>query len=220
MLENLWSMRESQPSFAADILLNPREQSYDVDELVALLAEAGLRFVEWLHPGAWKLSSYVDDPSLVSLVQGLGSVDEAQIVQRIVGLTSPKLEVLVERDDAPERPPYDLEERLAMPMIASPGARELDLSGGALRSERAIPAFTTENGLVGGVSRAASASERAWAMPEASLPVLRAFDGTRTVAELAREFAEKGTSDALLAAVEVLGPRDVGLLAPAWALTR
>jgi SAM-dependent methyltransferase len=217
MLEALWSARATQPSFVADVLLNPREQSYDVDDLLALLADAGLRFVEWLHPGAWQLSGYVDDPALVSLAQGLGPLGEAALLQRIAGLASPTLEVLVERDDAPERPPYSPEERLAMPMMGSPGARELDLSGGALRGERAIPPFTVQSGMIGGTARAGSASQRGWAITDAMLPILRAFDGTRTVTELARAFAAQTTEGALLGVVDVLGPREVGLLAPAWA---
>jgi SAM-dependent methyltransferase len=217
VLEYLWSVRETQPSFVADVLLNPREQSYDVDELVALLADAGLRFVEWLHPGAWQLSGYVDDPALLSWAKDLGRLGEAAFLQQVVGLLSPTLEVLVERDDAPERPPYTPEERCAMPMLCSPGARELDLTGGTLCGERTMPPFTVQDGTVGGTTRAGSSSQRLWSVTDAVLPILHAFDGTRTVTDVGRMFAPPIPPEAMLSMVDTLGPMDVGLLAPAWA---
>jgi SAM-dependent methyltransferase len=218
VMEYLWSVRETQPSFVADVLLNPREQSYDVDELMALLADAGLRFVEWLHPGAWELSAYVDDPAILSWAKDLGPLGEAAFLQRVTGMSSPALEVLVERDDAPERPPYTPDERCAMPMLCSPGARELDITGGKLRGERAMPPFTVQDGTIGGTTRSSSSAvPRPWSVTDGVLPLLRAFDGTRTVTEVGRMWAPSVHPEVILSMVDTLGPRVVGLLAPAWA---
>ncbi len=213
-LEALWANREADRSLVADVLLNPREVTYRVDELPGLLGAAGLRFVEWLHPGAWSLALYADDAALAARASRLGPLGEAAVIQQIAGLASPLLELLVERDDAPARAPYTRDEKLAMPMVVSPGARALDLAGG----EREVAPFAVRDGAITGTARAGvGAPGRAWSLGAEALPLLEAFDGTRTVAEVQRAFADRVTEDGVVALVDALGPRDVGLLAPAWA---
>jgi hypothetical protein len=104
-----------------------------------------------------------------------------------------------------------------MPMLCSPGARELDITGGTLRGERMMPPFTVQDGTVGGTARAGSSSQRLWSVADTVLPILHAFDGTRTLTEVGRMFVPPIPAEAMLSMVDTLGPRDVGLLAPAWA---
>lgn len=211
LLDTLWALRESEPEYVADVLLNPREATYDVDRLVALLTEAGLRFVEWLYPASWKLGGYTDDPVLTARAAALGPMGEARVVQQIAGLSSPLLEVLVERDDAPVRPAYTRDERVATRMIASPGAREHNLVTGEVTP---VPPFASKDGQIGGTARTSTPPGRHWQTAAEALSIIEAFDGTKTVAEVAEAFADKLGVDELLAMIEALGPREVGLLAP------
>lgn len=218
LVETLSALRDRDPSFVADVLLNPREVSYEIEAFMTLLAEAGLRFVEFLYPATWKLSLYTDDALLLERAASLGPVGEAAVVQRIAGLAGPLLEVLVERDDAPVRPPYERLERLAMRMMRSPGALEMDLSswteGAALSAAKSIAPFTVEASQISGTTRAAAYPGRPWSVGVEALPVIEAFDGRATVAEVHARFAHLVDEETLLTLVETLGPRDVGLLAP------
>lgn len=220
LVETLYALRDRDPSFVADVLLNPREASYDVEEFITLLAEAGLRFVAFLYPATWRLSLYTDDARLLDRAAALGPVGEAALVQRIAGLAGPLLEVLVERDDAPVRAPYTRDERLAMRMMRSPGGREIDLSawtkGAVVSPAKEISPFTVDASQISGTTRAAAPPGRPWSVGVEALPVLEAFDGTATVTEVHARFAHLVDEETLLTLVETLGPPDVGLLAPVF----
>lgn len=218
VLEALHAMRQDQRSFLADLLVNPREQSYDLAGLRTLLADGGLRFVEWRHPGAWRLRNYVDDEALVARARALGDRAESELVYDLAGLASPMLDVLVERDDAPRRPPYSQDELCAMRMLVSAGERQLDIDRGRLTGERHVPACDRSlagvTGLVTGPASGGHGSTRHWAVTADTLPLIDMCDGTRTVAELCEAFTPRAPRQQILSLIEELSPRDVGLLAP------
>ncbi len=219
LLASLAAMRETDPSFVADVLLNPREATYDVEELMALFGESGLRFVEWLYPASWQLGLYSADAELGRQVARLEPMQRAAFIQRFAGLTGPLLEVLVERDDAPVRPPYAREERLAMPMMRNTGGVEIHIEGTSAREGQRFSPYERSGDMVTGTIRSNTLPGRTWALGASTLPFLEAFDGKTTVATIASAFAKEIDTDAVLALVETLGPREVGLLAPAWSAT-
>jgi SAM-dependent methyltransferase len=214
LLRDLYALRERDRSFLADLLVNPRETSYDLASLAQLWKDAGLRFVEWKHPGAWRLRQYVDDPVLIARAEALGPEREAALVYELAGLGSPMLDVLVERDDAPERAPYTTEDLLAMRMLARSEERQLDIEDGRVTTVHHIAPYEVQNGLVGGIARGGHGSVRHWAIHQDSLPFIQACDGTRTTAELCEQFERFAPREQLLAMILDLSPRDVGLLAP------
>jgi hypothetical protein len=217
LLESLAAMREADPSFVADVLLNPREATYEVEEFMDLLRDAGLRFVEWLYPASWRLPLYSDDADLARRFEALGPIEQAAFIQRFAGLAGPLLEVLVERDDAPVRAPYTRDERLAMRMLRSPGAREIEIEGSKLRSEHALAPYDISGEMITGTIRTNTPPGRTWALSAGSRRLLEAFDGEKSVAEIAEAFAKEVDTETLLNLIGTLGPTEVGLLAPVWA---
>jgi len=204
LLRGIWRRRDSDRATIADTLIHPRESSYDVPALRTLLRDAGLRFVSWHHPAEWKLAHYCSDPALLERAAALGPDREAELVYHLANVASPSLDVLVERDDAPERAPWTREERLAMRMTVAGPTRDLDIRDGQLRGESALPPWQVANGAIQGTTP----TGRVWMVSEALLPTLEACDGTRTLGELA-------TSDEIADALLALGPDEAGLLAPA-----
>jgi SAM-dependent methyltransferase len=214
MLEALWQLRKRDPSFVADVILNPREASYDMPALYELLAAAGLRFGEWRYPGGWRLRYYADDPAFVARGEALGPRGEAELVYHLGGVASPMLDVLVERDDAPERPPYSTGELLDMRMAVRADDRQLDFEQGRVVREHRFPSFEVGEGAVRGRASSGHGSDRHFAVGEQTLPFIAACDGTATVRELAARFVDLAPEELFLALVTDLSPRDVGLLAP------
>ncbi|MFK7987173.1 MAG: class I SAM-dependent methyltransferase [Sandaracinaceae bacterium] len=204
--------RES-PSFVADVLLHPVEHHYDIDRLHRLLEAAGLRFTEWLFPAAWSLRRYVSTPSLLAMASSFDPRAQAQTVLDVAGLASPLLEVVVERADTPARPPYSREERLAMPLLLSPGSRRLSLRD---RTVEPIPSVSeTESGLVG-TARAGVGAGTTFQIHPSMKPLLDACDGTPSLDALLARFGTPSTRESLFRSLTELLPHEVGLLAPAW----
>ncbi|MBZ0121150.1 MAG: hypothetical protein K8H88_29410, partial [Sandaracinaceae bacterium] len=143
---------------------------------------------------------------------------ESELVYDLAGLASPMLDVLVERDDAPRRPPYSQDELCAMRMLVSAGERQLDIDRGRLTGERHVPACDRSlagvTGLVTGPASGGHGSTRHWAVTADTLPLIDMCDGTRTVAELCEAFTPRAPRQQILSLIEELSPRDVGLLAP------
>lgn len=214
MLEVLYSMREKDRSFVADLLVNPREESYDLAGMHALIESAGLRFVEWRHPGSWRAKYFFDDAALVGRAEALGPRAEAELIYDLAGLASPMFDALVERDDAPVRAPYTDQEILAMRMRVRGDERQLDLKDGRFAGEQRFAPFEAKDGLLVGLAAGGHGSSRHFAIPRSALPLIEACDGTRTVAELCDAFAHLAPPAQLLAMITELSPRDVGLLAP------
>ena len=166
-------------------------------------------------PGAHRLRTYCDDPSLLEAAAALDPLDEAALVQDVAGLGAPMLQLLARRDDAATPPPYSRAERLAMPMRALRATVEVEVVDGAARPPRRVPSWRREGEAIVGAAASGPGAGRRWAAPLAAEPFLEACDGTRSVEALAEAYAPDDP-DAVLAMVDALSPDDAGVLAPAW----
>ncbi len=215
-LEILAGFANDDPSFVADALLHPLEQTYDVDGLLALLGAAGLRHQSWYHPSLWRLDSYLEDPQLVARSHALDPSDQWRVVYELAGLSAPLLEVLAVPVGAPEPAPYSAEERAGMKVQACSGARVVAVKDGKPMGEVDVPSFEPDGETIAGRPSAGYGSPRVWRLPAYVIPLLEACDGTTTAAEIASRFDDTFGAQAVLDLMDTLLPDDIGLLTPAW----
>lgn len=215
-LELLRGYAENDPSFVADALLHPLEQTYDIDGLLQLLDAAGLRHESWLQSSLWRLESYLDDPKLIARSHGLSREDQWRVVYDLAGLSAPLLEVLAVPTKAPKPEPYSAEERASMKLQACTGARVVAVKDGRPLGEIEVPSYKPDGETIVGAPGTGYGSPRVWRLPAYVAPLLQACDGALTAAEVAKRFDEKFGKEAVLDLIGTMLPDDVGLLVPAW----
>jgi SAM-dependent methyltransferase len=68
-----------------DLLLHSRDRAYRVNEIFALLAGAGLRFVTFIEPLRYEPASYLRDPVLRRAAASLEAHEKAALAERLCG---------------------------------------------------------------------------------------------------------------------------------------
>lgn len=158
-----------------DLLLNPRDRAFTVKQLVALLAEAGLRVVCFVEPLRYDPSTWLPDPKLRARVDAMDPIDRAALAEALTGNINAHIvycvraNTEVERADptTPDAVPIGREvtgEYLAS-VIQPDGALTMAFDG--LRAPIALPAMATA--------------------------ILRLVDGVRSVGDIERVLIERGS---------------------------
>jgi SAM-dependent methyltransferase len=155
-----------------DLLLNPRERTYTVPELAALLSAAGLSISSLMEPMRYDPATWLPDPKLRALAEPLDPISRAALAEAITGNMSTHIAYCTR---AP-RPPPDPMDPAAIPI-----AREI--SG---------PDLAKHIGADGAMSFLFDGLRALVPVPRLALPILTLIDGTRTVADLAAALAERG----------------------------
>ncbi len=68
-----------------DLLLHARDRAYDVGEIAALLAEAGLRIVSFAPPARYEPASYLSDATLLRRLDGKPMLERAAFAENLAG---------------------------------------------------------------------------------------------------------------------------------------
>ncbi|WP_373087161.1 class I SAM-dependent methyltransferase [Sneathiella sp.] len=68
-----------------DLLLHPRDRSYLVPEVEALLDEAGMELVSYIEPVRYRPEIYLKDKLLIKRAQGLGRSQQAALAENLSG---------------------------------------------------------------------------------------------------------------------------------------
>jgi SAM-dependent methyltransferase len=68
-----------------DLLLHARDRAYDVRELAALVAGAGLRIVDFIPAARYAPETYLSDGALLKRVAGLNKLERAAFAENIAG---------------------------------------------------------------------------------------------------------------------------------------
>ncbi len=152
-----------------DLLLNPRDQAFTIDRFLALLADAGLAPTCLLEPLRYDPDPYLPDPKLRAAAAPLDPVARAALAEAVSGTMSTHV-VYCRRATDPLPAPDPLAER-AIPVIREGTG---DALAAAIRPDDTW-LFTSE------------ALNTSVALPRLARPILRAIDGTATVAEIAEK---------------------------------
>ena len=173
-----------------DLLLNPRDRSYTVPELDALLTRAGLAVTCWVEPIRYDPAPLLPDPKLRARIAALGPVERAALAEALAGNIAAHIVYCTRASEPPER---------ADPL--SPGAVPVcrEVSGEDLA--RGIQANDT---LFVGLD----ALRVPVPVPPLAGAILRLIDGVRTVGEIGAILAARGVKPAAF-------DRDWALLFPA-----
>ncbi|MBK8251816.1 MAG: class I SAM-dependent methyltransferase [Polyangiaceae bacterium] len=216
VFEQLWEVREADRGFFADAILHPLDASYDVNELLAYLARGGLKHSSWLHPHQWNPSTYLGEHAICEKLKKLSPEAQWNAVYTLAGYTSPLLEVLCERADAPESLPYAENELLEMPVICDRGATAFKVEKHAVVASAEVPAYTKRNGMLSGKGRGGFGARYKWQLPEEAEPVLLACDGKTKLGGIVERFEGELGREGLLTMFDTLLPQDIGFIAPVW----
>jgi SAM-dependent methyltransferase len=159
-----------------DLLLNPRDRSYTVPALAALLDSAGLRPACWVEPLRYDPFVLLPDPKLRARLDGLDPVGRAALAEALAGNMAVHIVYCVRSGDLSER---------ADPFAgdAVPVTREITgevLAAGIQRDGTMTVNF---DGLRVPV-----------ALPPLAAAILPLINGQRCVADIAAILADRGTS--------------------------
>lgn len=161
-----------------DLLLNPRDQAYDVPRFAALLHQAGLAITCLVEPMRYDPASYVSDPRLRALAAAMDPIGRAALAEALCGNISTHIAYCRRANEPVEIPD-------AMRPDAIPVAREMsgpDLAL-AIRPDGMLPFLF--HGLRVPVP-----------LPKLAAAILNRIDGVKTVADLEAEMAGLGTDPA------------------------
>lgn len=215
-LEQLWQRYETDRSLVADALLHPLEETYDIDELLALLADTSFQHVSWLHPAQWQLNGYLNDPDLLARFDRLDAMQQANAIYHLAGYTGPLLEFLAEPTETPARPAYTTDELLAMPVVYSKGSEAYRVQKGRIVAKGIMPAYEVQGEELVGRSTSSFGARQTWRVPAYIEPVFQACDGTRTLGDILDAFADEFDRQQLFDLLYTFLPHDLGLLVPSW----
>ncbi len=213
-LTGLRNARDHDRPFVADALLHPLEHTYDVSGLFDLLDSAGLRYASWLHPAAWDLSRYLTDEPLIARCEALDPIDQWRVVHALTGVGSPMFEVIAERREAPIRPPYSLDEVLALQVVRSNGVQGFGIEHEKVTKTGFTPPYEIEGAMLKGTARVAFGPGNDFAVPVAAREVIDAFATERSVGEVVDALSSKFGRQDLIELIANLLPSQVGLLSP------
>ncbi len=154
-----------------DLLLNPRDRTFDVPSLHALLAEAGLTATCWMEPLRYDPAIYMPDARLRARAAALDPVSRAALAEALCGNMSTHVVYAVRTTDAPTPPDG-----------ADPGRTPVmrEMSGAEL-AKHILPNGTVPflfDGLRVPVT-----------LPPLAAAILRLIDGRRTVAGIGAELS-------------------------------
>ena len=147
-----------------DLLLNPRDQSFDIPSLHALLSAAGLTITALIEPLRYDPGTYLPDPRLRALALALDPIARAALAEALTGNMSTHVVYCT-------RAPLTFPD----PLTATPIAREMPAAelANAILPDGTIPFIF--DGLRVPV-----------ALPRLAAALLRQIDGKKTVAEILR----------------------------------
>ncbi len=161
-----------------DLLLNPRDRSYDVAGLHALLDAAGLRITALMEPMRYDPAAYLPDVRLRARIADLDPIGRAAVAEAICGNIATHVCYCVRAGDPmAEADPMHPD---SVPVAREKPAAEL---AGAIRTDGTL-AF-----LFDGLSVPV-------ALPKLAAPILKLVDGRRSVAAIGRTLGERGIDDA------------------------
>jgi SAM-dependent methyltransferase len=159
-----------------DLLLNPRDRSYSVPALAALLASAGLKPVGWMEPLRYDPAALLPDPRLRARIEPLDAIGRAALAESLAGNMAVHIVYCV-RDDMAHVPadPFQPD--------AVPITREMTGEMLAQSIQRDGTLTVNFDGLRVPV-----------AVPPLATAILKLVDGQRSVGEIAAELTKRGTS--------------------------
>ncbi|HYZ61231.1 MAG TPA: methyltransferase, partial [Acetobacteraceae bacterium] len=149
-----------------DLLLNPRDRAYTVQELACLLEGEGLRITCWMEPMRYDPAVFLPDPKLRARVAALAPIERAGLAEALCGNMSTHVVYCVRAAEA--RPEPDPMRPDAVPVAREIPAPELARS---IRPDGTLPFLF--DGLRVPVP-----------LPPLAGAILNLIDGQRTVAEL------------------------------------
>ena len=150
-----------------DLLLHPRDRSYTVGEIVALLAGAGLRLASFLPPAQYDPLIYLDDTELQARARTLPPLEQAALAEELSGAMKSHVFYAVP-DDAITSPP---DERIGPGTVAA--LKDID--------PEQLAATVRRNGQI---TVTVGERPRRIAMPEGAADLLALIDGTRTLRQI------------------------------------
>lgn len=160
-----------------DLLLNPRDVSYTVPALAALLQGQGLDIACWLEPMRYDPTFLLPDPKLRARAEALAPLERAALAEALAGNMSTHV-VYCRRTTEPRRV-ADHTNPATVPIT-----REMPGDGiaGLIRADGAIPYLF--DGLRAVVP-----------LPPLAAAILRQVDGSRTVADIIAAVAQRGNRE-------------------------
>ena len=159
-----------------DLLLNPRDRAFTVPQLVALLAQAGLRVACWVEPLRYDPAVWLPDPRLRARAAALDATARAALAEALTGNISAHIVYCV-RADRPIQP-------------ADPLAAEAVPVGREVTGEQ-LAGFIQPDGTI---AMAFDGLRAPVPLPAMAPAILRLVDGRRTVGEIRQTLAARGSS--------------------------
>ncbi len=149
-----------------DLLLNPRDRAFTVDELDALLTRAGLRVTCWMEPIRYDPAPLLPDPKLRARLDSMTLTQRAAIAESLAGNMAVHIVYCVRASDPVDRPD-PIAER------AVPVCRELDGQALAASIRPDGTLLATFDGL-----------RVPLALPSLATAILPLIDGQRSVGQI------------------------------------
>src|SRR5580698_6611809 len=157
-----------------DLLLNPRDRAFSVPQLVALLAEAGLRVACWVEPLRYDPTTWLPDPKLRARAAALDPTARAALGEALTGNIRAHIVYCVRGD----------RER------ADPLAADAVPIGREVTGEQ-LAGFIQPDGTI---AMAFDGLRAPIQLPAMAAAILRLVDGQRTVGEIGATLASRGSS--------------------------
>jgi SAM-dependent methyltransferase len=160
-----------------DLLLNPRDVSYTVPALAALLEGQGLDIACWMEPSRYDPNFLLPDPKLRARADSLDRTARAALAEALAGNMSTHV-VYCRRASEPRRPADHMHPDAVPTTREVPGEEIAKL----IRPDGAIPYLF--DGLRAVVP-----------LPALAAALLRQIDGTRTVGQIVAAVTERGNKE-------------------------
>jgi len=211
-LDNLLEVYNKDKSLVADALLQPREISFDIDELFKLIESSGFKHSAWLEPRLWELSTYTTNKELLSRFKKLDNISKYKAIYNLAGYASPMFSFLVEHVDLPKSKPYSESELIDMPVLFNSSTQTVCFdSGSFIKSESANTYKIKENKIIGNVNKTGN-TQSFWQLPACAEELLVACDGKTTIRELYYKFDTKFSKEEIYETLYKLLPDKLGLI--------
>ena len=164
-----------------DLLLHSRDRAYDVAELAALVAGAGLEIASFIEPWRYDPASYLSDPDLLRRLARLDTLARAGFAELLAGNLKRHIVYLV---------PQGSQARVR---VASPADATMApvLRAGGDGWTKGLADARVLKAKIDGI-------EVKFPLPAMAAPILSRIDGRRSIAEIQRDLARSGA-----------GPRDM-----------
>ncbi|HTC12279.1 MAG TPA: class I SAM-dependent methyltransferase [Acetobacteraceae bacterium] len=159
-----------------DLLLNPRDRAFTVKQFVALLAEAGLRVVCFVEPLRYDPATWLPDPKLRTRVEAMDPIDRAALAEALTGNINAHIVYCVRADAVVER--------------ADPTTPDAVPIGREVTGEYLASVIQPD----GTLTMAFDGLRAPIPLPAMAPAILRLIDGARSVGEISRILAERGSN--------------------------